>query len=196
MRTTRRCWNTASESVAEVWLTSFWPTSLQKSPSLLCSRGGKLPWFSRGSVRESVGLWQLHNHQWSCVTWSTCVLLISFVHSACDCALIWQLSTSGTSTWGASATSAAQTEVRPSNSFPHSREETSAFPPFIRHAPPLRAVCELCLSPVQATLFLPPFFSSSVAGGGALSYFLINKGSIVLYRRTREEYPLMYYTVH
>lgn len=103
-----------------------------------------------------------------------------FVHSACDCALIWQLSTSGTSTRGASAASAAQTEVRPSDGFADSREETTAFPPFIRHAPPLRAVCELCLPPVRASLFYLFFFASSAARGGALGYFLINKGSIVL----------------
>lgn len=146
-RTIRKYW-----SAAEVWPTICWPTNLQKSSCLLCFRG-RLP-----QRTLACRLWRLHHQHWFCITWSACVLLIIFVHSACDCALVWQLSTSGTSTWGASATSAVQTEVRPSYSSPDSREETTAFPPFIRHAPPLIAVCELCLSPCASKSFLPLLF--------------------------------------
>lgn len=63
--------------------------------------------------------------------------------------------------WGASATSAVQTEVRPSNSFPHRRDATTAFPPFIPHAPPpfSAVVCELCLPLVRKSFFFFFFFS-------------------------------------
>lgn len=214
-QTTRRCWSHTSESLVEVWpkgsspsiwpadlrnpalclQPSFLPASLQRRKTALAHRKSDdpgEPWRRAGAGWP----WPLQNHQWWCVTWSPCVL------SSFSPTQLVIVRSSGSSPpalpplWGASATSAVQTEMRPSNSFPRRREETTAFPPFIPHAPPLfsAVVCEPAF-PLCASLFFP-FFSLSVARGGALGYFLINKGSIVLSRSTREEYPQMYYTVH
>lgn len=181
-QTIRRRWSSTSETLAEVWLrapvhllthksaepctvfAAFLPASLQKRKTAIVRRKSddpSEPWQRAGACWP----WPLQNHQWSCVTWSACVLL-SF--SSTQLVIVRSSGSSPPALpplWGASATSAVQMEVRPSNSFPRCRKETTVFPPFIPHAPPLfsAVVCELCLPLVRKSffffLFFLPFFS-------------------------------------